>query len=416
MRRIKDRGEAHTLDNVRSAWCNYSQGKKKRVNVRDFERDIKTKLFEILEDLVKESWTPADYTPKEIFEKKRRMLAKAPVYDHVLEAAAILPYERGMYDYICWQSPAVRPGLGTHALFRFLRNDLYRSSQAECYYNVTMDAHHYFPRMDHEIEKEMIARKVKKGALRTVLFKVIDSYPWGSPLGIKVSQITGQIYLAPFDRLALRCFDILKDPEKLAYWTKRYITDKIATANATDYPILCRGPSYMAERFRLFLKQGLKHYFRFVDNIVILHQDKTFLHIMTELSVMILARDYHIIINSDYNVRPTWMGIRLCGYQFFHSTTLASKVNKQNTARKIHELYKKGLNEEQIRLKCASRLGYIKHANCINLLKKIGMTNSIGKIIKQHRVKPPFEGLTGEDKVKFLSICKTLMDVNTGGG
>lgn len=415
MRRIKDHGEAHDMDIVRCAWDNYSRGKGKRCTIKDFEKDLDDHLQHILDDLITERWVPSAYTEKVIHEKKRRLLAKAPVYDHALETAAILPFERQMYDYVCWQSPAVRPGLGTHALFRFLRNDLYRSTQTECYYNVAMDAHHYFPRMDHQVEKDMIARKIKDGPLRRLLYAVIDSYPWGSPLGIKISQITGQLYLAPFDRLAMRCFLMADDPDKMAYWTQRYISDKILTAGADDYPILCRGPAYLASRFRTFVTEGLKHYYRFVDNIVILHEDKTFLHLVAEYAMMVLARDYHIVINEDWNVRPTWMGIRLCGYQFYHDHTFAGKDNKKNTARQVHKLFKKGLTEEQVRIRCASRLGYIKHADCINLLKALGMENSIGKIIKRNRIKAPFEGLRGEDKVKFLTICKMLNNINGGG-
>jgi hypothetical protein len=414
MRRIKDHGEAHCAKNVRLAWENYSDGKGKRQTIQDFEKSLDSNLQLILDELINGEWSPSPYKDKVIFERKKRVLAKAPVHDHVLETAAILPFERSMYDYICWQSPAVRPNLGTHALFRFLRNDLYRSSQKECYYNITMDAHHYFPRMDHHIEKTMIARKIKPGPLRDILYKVIESYPWGSPLGIKISQITGQIYLSSFDRLAIRCFDILSDTEKLSYWTQRYITNKIASASKEDYLVLCRGPSFMASRFRNFLSEGLRHYYRFVDNIIILHEDKTFLHIITEIAIMILAHDFHIVINKDWNIRPTWMGIRLCGYQFYHEHTLPSKDNKQKTARNIHKLVKKGFTEEQIRIKCSSQLGYIKHADCRHLLKILGMENSIGKIIKRHRVKSPFNGLNGEDKVKFLSICKMLNENNEG--
>ena len=129
---------------------------------------------------------------------------------------------------------------------------------------------------------------------------------------------------------------------------------------------------------------------------------------------MILAREYHIIINKDWNVRPTWMGIRLCGYVFYNDHVLPSKYNKQATARQIHKCFKKGMTEEQTRIKCASRLGYLSHADCINLLRKLGMENSLGKIIKRHRIKSPFEGLVAEDKLKFLSVCKTLTDDGYG--
>ena len=67
-----------------------------------------------------------------------------------------------------------------------------------------MDIHHYFPLMDHAILKRQILRKVKPGKLQRLLFKVVDSYLQGAPLGIKVSQIFGMLYLADFDRLAMR--------------------------------------------------------------------------------------------------------------------------------------------------------------------------------------------------------------------
>lgn len=62
----------------------------------------------------------------------------------------------------------------------------------------------------------------------------------GAPLGIKVSQIFGQLYLADFDRLAMRFFDIGMDQDKLALWTRKYIEARIVTASTPeDYADLC---------------------------------------------------------------------------------------------------------------------------------------------------------------------------------
>ncbi len=44
------------------------------------------------------------------------------------------------------------------------------------------------------------------------------------------------------------------------------------------------------------------------------------------------------------------------------------------------------------------------------------MEKSLGKIIKGHRVKAPFDGMESRQKVKFSSICKTIMDESRGGG
>lgn len=414
MRRIHDCGEDASPENVRNSWEAFSEQKHKRRTIRRYERDLEGNLERVLRSLTDEDWKPSPYVEKEVVERKRRKLAKAPIDDHVLEAAAIRPYETSLYDYIAWQCPAVRPNMGQKALLRALRNELFGNSQEECMYYLPMDAHHYFPLMDHDILKRQISRKIKPGRLQRILYKVVDSYLQGAPLGIKVSQIFGQLYLADFDRLAMRFFDIGLDPEKLDFWTRKYVEARIVTASTPeDYKDLCRGPSYLAEKFRSYVMEGLPHYTRFVDNIIFRHADKSVLGIVKILAIMILARDYHVIINKDYNVRPTWTGIRIIGYVFYHDRVLLGKRNKQDLCRHVHALQKRGLDEEQIRIRQASRFGYAKHANCIHLFKTIGMEKSLGKIIKNRRLKAPFEGMTASQKVKFLSICSLLRDAGT---
>lgn len=416
MKRIKDTQDPGTLENARAAYDTYSSHKHGRDYVMKFEEHLESNLQMIVDSIRRDDWHPKGYKRKVIFEKKTRVLAKAPIEDHVTEAAAIRPYEKAMYDYSSYRAPAVKPGLGTHGFFRMMRNELFNEDQDENMYYLPMDAHHYFPRIDHDILKDEIARKIKPGKLRRTLFKVIDSYLQGAPLGIKVSQIFGQIYLARFDRLAMRFFDIGDDPEKLEFWTRKYIEARIATATVQDYKDLCRGPAYLARLFQSYVAEGLPKYLRFVDNMIFRHKDKCVLYVVKYLAIMHLARDWHVTVNKDYNVRPTWMGIRVCGYVFYHDRVLVAKSNKQRLARKIHRLQKAGLDEEQIRLKCASQFGYIKHANSIHLIKTLGMDKTLGKIIRRRRVMSPFEGLTADDKVKFSSICNYCQDISNGGG
>ena len=139
------------------------------------------------------------------------------------------------------------------------------------------------------------------------------------------------------------------------------------------------------------------------------------LGIVKVLAIMILARDYHVIVNRDYNVRPTWTGIRIVGYVFYHDRVMLGKRNKQDLCRHVARLFKQGKSEEEVRVAQASRFGYAKHADCIHLFKSIGMENSLGKIIKRRRIKAPFQGMVSTQKVKFSSICKMLLNVNGGG-
>lgn len=161
--------------------------------------------------------------------------------------------------------------------------------------------------------------------------------------------------------------------------------------------------------------EGLRHYYRFVDNFTILHRDKTFLRFVRDISIMILSRDYHCTMNSDFQVRPTHMGIRLCGYVFFHDHVEVSKRNKKELARRIKALKGKGLSEEEIRIRLSSLLGFVKHADCINLFKSLGMEKSLGKIIKKRRVRPPFQGMNPDQKVSFSTVVTKCEQVLMGG-
>lgn len=416
MRRIKDNRENETMENAQRAYDKYSDGKHKRYDIIEYEQDLDANLRLVLDDIINETFVPAGYKKKVIFEKKERQLAKAPVHDHVTEAAAILPYEQQVYDGISWRAPAVRPGLGNHAMFRFIRNDLFRSTQREVFYNLTMDIHHYFPLMDHIVLKQKVDNRFKRGKIRRFIHRVIDSYLQGAPLGIKLAQLYGMLCLADFDRLAERCFRIADDPEKLAFWKSWYITEKIMTASTPDDAAeLAHGSIWLGERFEGFVREGLKHYYRFVDNIIVMHQDKVFLRIVRMHCLMILPRDYHCTLNSDHQIRPTWMGIRVCGHVFFHDHVEVCKRNKQELARQMAALFKKGYDEEQIRIKLSSLIGFVKHADTVNLFKSLGMEKSLGKIIKKRRVKPPFQGMSPEQKVSFSSVT-TKCKENVAGG
>ena len=57
------------------------------------------------------------------------------------------------------------------------------------------------------------------------------------------------------------------------------------------------GVKSLNERFDHFCREGLKHYYRFMDNIFIMNEDKVFLRLMAELADMHLARDWKLSIN-----------------------------------------------------------------------------------------------------------------------
>lgn len=132
---------------------------------------------------------------------------------------------------------------------------------------------------------------------------------------------------------------------------------------AASYRFKCGGVKSLNERFDHFCREGLKHYYRFMDNIFIMHEDKVFLRLMAELAVMHLARDWKLRINRSWNIHRTCDGIDFCGQKIFADHALLRKRTKQALCAQVARLRKRGLNDEQIRRKAASRLGLAKHAD-----------------------------------------------------
>jgi hypothetical protein len=154
----------------------------------------------------------------------------------------------------------------------------------------------------------------------------------------------------------------------------------------------------------------MKHYSRFADNMIFNHADKVFLHLVTEMAIMVLARDYYIEVNKDWNVRPVYAGgIDVCGYVTFHDHRRLRKRNKVNLCREVARCRKRGLSPEEIRLHCASRIGFATHANSRHLLRKldINMEKRLGTVIKNRKHNIPFRGMRYDQKRPFSTfVCK----------
>lgn len=401
-----------TQENFENAFFGYSRNKHKRKEVRTFEEDLPDNLRVLLRAYLTQSWKTSEYIPKEVFKPKNRIVHKSTVSDHVIQWASVLPIEQWLFDTLYYRSPACVPGKGTHFFVRQERDELRRCSQEEVYYYVQLDVHHYFENIDHQLMKKRIRHKIKDPVLLHFLDEFIDSFPDGLVLGVKLSQLLSGLYLAPFDRLALRCFGIGGDTDLFRYWQDQYVTNCLLTCRTPRQAReLDKGVDYLNRKFDGYVREGLLHYSRFADNIVIKHRDKAFLHIITQIARVTLSRDYLVEANKSWNVRPMWMGNDVCGYVFHHEYVRLRKRNKKALCRQVAKLRKKEHPEEYIRLKTASRVGFAIHADTRNLLKKLNMEKRLGKVVKKRKKKAPFEGMTTEQKKSIEDIVCTDRDI-----
>lgn len=156
-----------------------------------------------------------------------------------------------------------------------------------------------------------------------------------------------------------------------------------------------------------FIKEELKakHFFIYLDDIIILHENKAELHQWQWRIMQFMWYTLGLECNSKRQIFPlgrnrTERGIDFAGYVFRHGSTMLRKRIKKSFARKRH-------NPKSV----ASYLGMLKHCNGRNLIDKIinrdndmDLAQLIGKKIER-----PFEG----DKINIEAIVDqpiTILD------
>jgi RNA-directed DNA polymerase len=176
-----------------------------------------------------------------------------------------------------------------------------------------LDIKKFYPSVDHDVLKSLLHGKFKDADLLWLLGEIIDSAP-GIPIGNYLSQYFANFYLTYFD-----------------HWIKEV--------------------------------KGVRCYFRYADDMVILSGDKESLHqLLLEISEY-LQNNLRLQVKSNYQVFPTASrGLDFVGYVFFHTHILLRKSIKKNFARAI----------AAGRTECIpSYWGWAKHCNSSNLLKKL---------------------------------------------
>jgi hypothetical protein len=190
-------------------------------------------------------------------------------------------------------------------------------------YCLKIDIRKFYPSIDHDCLKEIIRRKIKCKDTLWLLDQVIDSAP-GVPIGNYLSQYFANLYLAYFD-----------------HWIKE--------------------------------KKGIKYYFRYADDCVVLHHDKRFLHQLFREIRDYLADNLKLEIKRNWQVFPVASrGIDFVGYVFFHTHTRLRKSIKITFCRKVAGLMKrKALTEEKFKQSICPYWGWAKYCDSIHLINKL---------------------------------------------
>lgn len=283
-----------SIDNLYLADKKARKNKSNRNDIKEFDKYKDNLLVRLQSTLINQTYTTSKYDTFIIREPKERLIFKLPYYPDRIVHHAIMnilePIWRSVFitnTYSCIKKR------GIHKALYDIQSAL--KDKQNTVYCLKLDVRKFYPSIDHEILKQIVRKKIKDNKLLALLDGIIDSVE-GVPIGNYLSQFFANLYLSYFD-----------------HWLKE---DK-----------------------------AVKYYFRYADDMVILHSDKEYLRQLLD------------------EIREQLGTLKL---------EIIRKNIKHKMCKKVAAMNKlKHMTYSEYRQQVCSHIGWMKHCNGINLLKKI---------------------------------------------
>lgn len=291
------------------------------IKKHDMHRELDNR--KLLDSLINLTYKTSEYDRFKIFEPKERIIFRLPYFpDRIAQWDIMLTMEPIWTKTFIDQTYSCIKERGIHKLAKDVKKALRNDVQGTTYC-LKLDVRKFYPSIDHDILKnKILRRKIKDKSLLAILDEIVDSAE-GVPIGNYLSQFLTNLYLSYFD-----------------HWLKEEV--------------------------------GVKHYFRYADDIVILSSSKEELRKVMTLIKMYFHQELNLEVKPNYQIFPVESrGIDFAGYVFFHTHTLLRKSIKQRMFRLINK-YKAGkITLEDLRRRLTSYFGWLKYCDSKNLLQKI---------------------------------------------
>lgn len=282
------------IDNIRQAHYHASKDKSFYKEVREINKNPEPYFYRIREMLLNKTYSigPEDYKRTEKVDKgKVRIIQKLDYFPHrIIQWALMLQVQDIFYKNLIRNTFSSLPGRGIHDAGRRLHHDM-QDKEATAYC-LKIDVRKFYPSIDHDISSQQVRRKIKDPHAVWLCEVFIYGIPGGTgaPIGSLFSQWQGNLNLSQLD-----------------HWVKE--------------------------------EMKVVFYYRYCDDIVILHHDKDFLQGLLCEIALYLHDHLKLDIKENYQVFPTYVrGIDFVGYRFFGDYILLRKTTAKNLKRNMSKL------------------------------------------------------------------------------
>ena len=314
-----------STENIALAFKKSQKRKSRKPYVIEFKNNLNKNLESLRLRLLSETYKPRPLRTFVIREPKTRKIRKSYFEDRIVHHAICNILEPIFEKRFIYDSFANRKGKGSlNAIKRFdkFKQKVSKNNTRDCYV-FKADIKHYFDEVYHNTLINILRKKVNDERLISLISKVLKNHSdtVGMPLGNMTSQFFANVYLNELDQ---------------------------------------------------FIKHKLKvkYYIRYVDDFVILHDNKAILKSYKE-SIDVFLKD-----NLQLELHPTKSkisllkkGIQFLGFRNFPYHRLLRKANILNMKRRIAQIVRRDYDSLCEFLE--GWMSYANHANTYNLRQKI---------------------------------------------
>lgn len=243
-----------SLENLLGAWKEFIKGKKKKEDVEIFQRNLMANIISLHTDLESGVYIHSPYEAFSISDPKPRSIHKASVRDRLLHHA----FYKQLYPYFDKRfindSYSCRNQKGTHkAIKQFKRYaDKIGTNNMCTVWILKCDIKKFFASIDQPILLSILSKHIEDVDILRLLGSVIESFSSteagkGLPLGNLTSQLLVNIYMNEFDQFVKKVV--------MAKHYIRYADDFVIMHNSKEYleQLLVQIQKFLEEKLKLQL-------------------------------------------------------------------------------------------------------------------------------------------------------------------
>jgi len=339
----------YDFENLHEAYLEARKNKRYRGDVLDFSAQLEENLIQLQNELIYKTYQVGRYREFYVHEPKKRLIMALQFRDRVVQWAIYRQLNPWFDKQFIYDSYGCRKGKGTHRAADRLQYWLRQVSRKEGrYYYLKLDISKYFYRVDHEILLNILRRKINDADL---------------------IELLGHIINCEHAAFGLPAFTNPEDCPK----AERLLDKGMPIGNLTSQMFA----NIYLNHLDQYAKQELRlhFYIRYMDDIIVLHNDKQYLHEIKSIIEVFLWENLRLSLNRKTAVRPVNQGVEFVGFRIFatHRKLKKSSAKKMISRLKyVRAAFERGeIDAESLHSTEASYSGMLKHFNSHGLSKSL---------------------------------------------